>query len=430
VHRRMHRSMRLLLKGLWQINADTLTNATVIDAQGELTVNAADFQGPMNVIPVSDPKLWSDLQRKALAQTLVTRASDPIAGALYNKRATEGFFLKQMGADNPDAFMVPNPQPKQTNAVAENVSASQGQPIQAYPGQDHEAHIRVHVDYLKSPFFGQNPSLATKFIPAIIDHLGQHLSLWYSDAMLEAATQAIRAETRNQFLTLDSFMGQGTEVGLDRLMAELDEEILQHAEEQLADVPAIIEEARQLLKTLAPPTPMDPSIVAQDDVQRQREKDQADTKLKAADLHVKMQERAQKADSDQQKAEAQYQKTQADTAKVQAETEIKSRDQALQARQQQMDYEQAEREDLRAQHTADQDRATQFHTDMSDISAHNQRNEEDNQTAIEITKLKNTSAEKTAKMSAQAAIKRAAAKPRTGGRGNLSTGTGQRGGDN
>jgi len=402
----------------------------VIDAQGELTVSAQDFQGPMTIIPVSDPRLWSDLQRKALAQTIVTRASDPIAGALYNKRATEGFFLKQMGADNPDLFMVPNPQPKQTNAVAENVSASQGQPIQAYPGQDHEAHIRVHVDYLKSPFFGQSPSLATKFIPAMIDHLGQHLALWYSDAMLEAATQWVRRTSGNNMITLDSMMGQGTEVGLDRMMAELDQDILDHAEETLREVPAVIEEARQLLKTLAPPTPMDPSMVAQDDVQRQREKDQSDTKLKVLDLHGQSQEREARMASDQQKAEAQYQKTQADARKTDAETQIKLRDLDVRERQQMMDQEQAEREDLRSTHQAEQDRAAQIHTDMADISAHNQRNTDDNQTAVEITRMKNESAEKTARMSAQAAAKRAAARPRTGGRGNLTTGTGQGGGDN
>ena len=411
VHGRMHRSMRLFLKGLWQINADTLTDITVIDEQGELTVSRQDFQGPMTIVPVSDPRLWSDMQRKALAQTVVTRASDPIGGQLYNHRAAETYFLKQMGADNPDQFLIPDPQPQRTNAVAENVAASQGMPVKAFPGQDHEAHITVHVAFLKSPFFGQTASLATKLIPKMIDHLGEHLALWYSDAMLEAATQAIRKQTGNNMLTLQSFMGIGTEVGLDRLMAELDDEVLAMAQQQLAEVPEVIDEARQLLKSLAPPQPMDPSLVAQDDVQRQREKDQADNKLKVIDFSEKR--RAAIA-----KEEAQLRSDQ-----------IKLGDQALKRQQMEIDNATDQRDSVREAEMADQDRAADVHTSMADIAAHNQRNDADNETAIKIAEMKNRSAEKTARTSAQAALQRARAKPPGGGRGNISTGTGLGGGD-
>lgn len=400
VHGRMHRSMRLFLKGLWQINQDTLTDITVIDEQGELTVSRQDFQGPMNVIPISDPRLWSDLQRKALAQTVVTRASDPIAGQLYDHRSAETYFLRQMGADNPDSFLIPNPQPQRTNAVAENVSASQGTPIKAFPGQDHEAHITVHVAYLKSPFFGSNPSLAVKYIPGMISHLGEHLALWYSDAMLEAATQAIRTQTGNDQLTLQSFIGIGTELGLDRLMAELDDSVLQHAQQTLEEVPQVIEEARQLLKTLAPPQPMDPSLVAQDDVQRQREKDQADTKLKVIDFSEKR--RAAIA-----KEEAQSRSDQ-----------LKLGDQDTQRRQQDIDASQDQRQSVIDATNADQDRQADVDMKQADIAGHDRRNEEDNATAIKVTEMKNESAEKTAKLAATAAKARAA------GRGNVSTGTG------
>ena len=421
VHRRMHRSMRLLLKGLWQINADTLTDATVIDAQGELTVSAKDFQGPMNVIPVSDPKLWSDMQRKALAQTVVTRASDPTNQGLYNKRATESYFLKQMGADNPDQFLVANPQPARTNAVAENVSACQGQPLKAFPGQDHEAHITVHVAFLKSPVFGQNVSLAAKFIPSMIDHLGEHLALWYADAMLEAATHALRQITGNRFITLESFMGEGTEVGLDRLMAELDDEVLQLAEEQLKDVPAVVAEARQLLKTLAPPQPMDPSLVAQEDIQRQREKDDADTKAKVIDLQIKQ----QKGESD-----AAFKERQARVQAQQKDRELALKEQQVEA-QREKDAEaaaQAEAQRFTEQQTADADRQADWEVKQADISARDDRNTDDNQTAIAITELKNESAEKTAKMAAAAAKAKGAAQAKARkGRGNLTTGTG--GGD-
>jgi hypothetical protein len=385
IHGRMHRAMRMQLKVLWQINADTLTDQTVIDEQGELTVSAADFKGPMNVIPVSDPRLWSDLQRKALAQTIVTRASDPVIGQLYNTRATETYFLRQMGAPDPDAFLKPNPQPKQTNAVAENVLASSGQPVKAFPGQDHEAHIKLHLAYLNSPYFGSNPSIAMKFIPLMIEHMGEHLSLWYSDAMLDAATAAIRKITGNNLITLESFTGMGTEVPLDRLMDQLDDEVLMLAEEELKEIPEAIEHARELMKELAPPMPMDPSVVAMEDVQRQRKKDSEDTKVKLVDLDQKRAERDAKVRESE--------------AKIEAEREKRMQE----ARQAALDLE-AEREQAQRD----------LLNDAADREAEDERNRRDNETRIEIADKNNEARLEAAKKQAEAAKARASQRPKPG----------------
>jgi len=297
VHGRLHRSMRLFLKWLYQLNGDTLTPQTIIDQHGELTVNPADFQGPMVVIPVSDPRIFSDLQRKAMAQTIAQRAQmmHQAQIPIYNVRATEANFLRQYGVTNPDQFLVPNPIPTQMNAVAENVSASSGAPLKAFPGQDHEAHIKMHKRYLENPIFGSNPAIAEKFIPQIINHIGEHVALWYADAMLEAATSALREQTQNPDITLDSFMATGTEVPLDRMMDQLDDAIFELAAEEMEDVPAIIMQAKELLKQLKPPMPMDPSVVAQEDVQRQREKDKADTQAKVIDIRSRMEKSKQDA---------------------------------------------------------------------------------------------------------------------------------------
>ncbi|MFA5898616.1 MAG: cell envelope integrity protein TolA [Hyphomicrobium sp.] len=394
VHGRFHRAMRFLLQDLYQFNKDTLTNAQVMDAQGELTVTQADFQGPMSIIPVSDPKLFSALIRRSLAQTIVARAGATQQAGLpiYNARNVEVYFLKQMGLDDPDQVLNPSPQPTRTNAVAENVVASSGGPVKAFPGQDHEAHIHVHLAFLQSPIFGSNASLAAKYIPVMVEHLGQHLAMWYSDAMLEAATQALREQSGNDAITLDSFMGVGVEAPLDQLMDLLDDDIMALAMEKLESVPAAIEEARATLKRLAPPQPMDPSLVAQDDVQRQREKDQADGKAKVIDLQTR------RAAIEQQGKTAQQ--------KLEAEREAKLRADALKA------------EELRQKAQKD---AGDQQLGAAEIDAHNARNDDDNATAIEITEMKNASVEKTAEQAAKA---RADAPPSAPGRGNIKTGTG------
>lgn len=293
VHARLHRSMRLFLKWLYQLNADTLTDQTIIDQMGELTVSQQDFQGPMQIIPVSDPRIFSDLQRKAMAQTIAQRAQITQAAGMpiYNARAAEAYFLRQYGVANPDQFLVPNPLPQRMNAVAENVAASGAGVVKAFPGQDHESHIKLHLDYLKSPLFGFNPAIAPNLIPKMVAHLGEHIALWYSDAMLEAATAALRTRTGNAELTLQSFLNVGVEVPLDRLMAQLGDDILDVAKDGLSEVPDVIYEARDLMKRLAPPQPMDPSMVAMEDVQRQRDADQLQGKAKIIDINERREAR-------------------------------------------------------------------------------------------------------------------------------------------
>jgi chaperonin GroES len=408
VHGRLHRSMRLFLKWLYQLNGDTLTPQTIIDQHGELTVNPADFQGPMVVIPVSDPRIFSDLQRKAMAQTIAQRAQmmHQAQIPIYNVRATEANFLRQYGVTNPDQFLVPNPIPKQMNAVAENVAASTGGPVKAFPGQDHEAHIHMHKDYLSNPIFGSNPAVAEKLIPIMINHIGEHVSLWYSDAMLEAATQALRTQTNNPDITLDSFMAQGTEVPLDRMMDQLDDHVFELAAKQMKEVPGIIMQAKDLLKKLAPPVPMDPSMVAQDDVQRQREKDKSDSQAKIIDIRSRMDKTRQDAalKAHQTNTNAEIEKRQQDIDERREQLRL-----LLEAQKQQQDAQKAEEDRVSRETIAENRDNTQLiiagdrtqSTENVAYAGHDNQQaiaEAGHESAEKIAEDRNESAEQVAKM--------------------------------
>ena len=272
VHGRLHRSMARFLKQIWDINAETVDNVKVQDQFGELIVKREDFTGPMKVIPVSDPRIFSDIQRQSMAQLISQRAQ--LLPQVYNVRASEKYLLKQMKVPEPEQFLVPNPEPVQQNAVAENATASGGLPIKAFPGQDHEAHLATHLAYLQSPLFGSNTIIATKYLPVMLPHIGEHVALWYADAMLDAANVALRAKTGNPTLTIESMSGPVYEAPLDRLLAELTPEVMDFANESLGQMPAIIAQAQMLMQRLAPPMPMDPSVVAMKDVDRQTQADQ------------------------------------------------------------------------------------------------------------------------------------------------------------
>ena len=399
VHGRLHRSMRRFLKQLWNINAHTVSNQVVVDQFGELMVTKEDFQGHMTVTPVSDPRIFSDMQRSAQAQMIQQRATTAPPG-LYDLRKSELFFLKRMNVPDPEQFLIPAPQATQKNAVAENVEASSGLPIKAYPGQDHEAHLAIHLAYLASPLFGSNPIIAMKYLPIMMGHLAEHLALWYADATLIAANAAIQERANDPTITVESLARiKGVEVSLDRLLAEITPPVLQHAQEQLAEVPPIIQQAQQLMQKLAPQTPMDPSIVAMKDVERQAQADMQMGQAKMAEMQSRAQTAQQRGQLDAQKMQMDAQKMQVDQAEAQRKAQESQQkmqiDAAIKAKELEM-----QQQSEQAKQQSEQERNM---IAAAAIQSKEGLNAADNETALTITEMKIES---------------------DGGAGNLSTGTG------
>jgi chaperonin GroES len=330
VHGRLHRSMARFLKQLWDINAETVDNVKIQDQFGELIVRREDFAGPMKVIPVSDPRIFSDIQRQSMAQLISQRAQ--LLPQVYNIRASEKYLLKQMKVPEPEQFLVPNPEPVQQNAVAENATSSGGLPIKAFPGQDHEAHLATHCAYIMSPLFGSNPIIAQKYLPVMLPHLAEHIGLWYADAMLDAANTVLRQKTGDPTLTIESMSGTQYEAPLDRMLAELTPEVMAYANERLVRLPEVIAQAQALMAKLAPPMPMDPSIVAMKDVDRQTQADTMKAEAEKAKLGMDEKKTHLQLVSTMTKVEADRRKMENDSMKVQADLHGKDRDRELRER--------------------------------------------------------------------------------------------------
>src|SRR4030095_8317003 len=74
---------------------------------------------------------------------------------------------------------MPSTSPKELNAVNENMAMSLGRPVAAFPEQDHLAHIEVHTNFAESPMFGSNPLIAPKFMGLYVQHIVEHIVMWY-----------------------------------------------------------------------------------------------------------------------------------------------------------------------------------------------------------------------------------------------------------
>ena len=356
IHARLHNSMAQVLKVMHRLNSAYLTDEMVMDEFGEKMVDPADFDGPLDVIPVSDPNIFSETQRFAQVQAVQQRAM--ALPQLYDLRKVEELFLKQLKIPEGSELLIPKPEPTDIDPIQENFAASVGKPIGAMPNQEHIAHLRVHLAFLQSPMFGQNPTIAPMFVPAIVSHIKDHLLMHYM-------------KISNQGLKVASDAGQ---LGNDDAMMEAQAAVeIQQAIEQAIppEFLQIVAKAYEQAQQFQPPQPQDPTQAA------------------AAVQRETIQQRAQ---SDQMRIQAQQQRdqiqaqSQAQRDQVQAQSQAQ-RDQIQAQTQSQRDAVQAELQQRQAQLTMQTEMLKQDREDarkQAELATRLQMNQEDNATAKDL----------------------------------------------
>lgn len=125
---------------------------------GQQQVMAQDFDGRVDIIPVSDPKSFTATQRIAKAQFEMQLASSAPPG-LFNVKEVFKRSLKRAGIDDAESIMMPDgPQPYTGDPNSENMAAAAGTPLKVRPDQDHDAHCTAHLLMLQVPGFAQSPA--------------------------------------------------------------------------------------------------------------------------------------------------------------------------------------------------------------------------------------------------------------------------------
>jgi hypothetical protein len=278
IHARLHNSMGRCFKILHRINSAYLTEEDV-EAQIEgLEIDPSDFDGPLDVVPVSDPAIFSETQRFAQVQAIMQRAS--MVPQLYDPRKVEELFLRTLKIPV-DEVLVPVEQNENMDPVSENVAAAMGRPVYVLPQQDHLAHIMAHMAFLKSPLFGGNPAIAKTFIYPISVHLRDHLLNYY---LTEAHNAVDMAQKQN--LIPDEASDQ----------VKVIVQVQQFIEQQLGGMAQEIGAIDQAAQQFAPQPPMPP-----------------DSSMQVAQIGAQVQQMAiqQRAQADQQRLAMQAQLEQA-----------------------------------------------------------------------------------------------------------------------
>jgi len=182
IHKRIHQAQGREFKLIYELNGEYLDEEYSFEVIGEnKKIRRKDFTASISVVPVSDPNIFSQAQRIALAQTglQLAQASPDIIDV---KEATRRF-LQALNIPDYMDLMIEDEDTPRRDPVSENMALLNGKPIQVFEDQDHQAHIQVHSQFINDPRFGGNPEAKERLYPAMLAHIGQHMAFLYQQQM-------------------------------------------------------------------------------------------------------------------------------------------------------------------------------------------------------------------------------------------------------
>ena len=273
IHLRMFQAMDMCLKILTRINRMYLEKEELRDNVGTLLAYRSDFDPPHDVVPVADPEIFSDVQRMAQLQIVADRAAQ--MPEVYNVKAVERRILERTRIPNPEELLLPDDTPTETNAVNENAAMTMGRPVAAFPDQDHLAHLQVHLDYAMSPALGQNPLIAPRYIPMLMGHIIEHVSLYYVKYNVDLL-QASTGLTDDEFARVMKMRDPDVREEMDRNLALQSQEVVPAVSKVLSGLQPVIQQLQQTMEQFQEPEPApppDPNAMAA--IEQEREADQA-----------------------------------------------------------------------------------------------------------------------------------------------------------
>ena len=303
IHKRLHYAQRCEFKILKRVFGEFLPPEYPYQVQGaSQNVFKEDFDSSVDVIPVSDPNIFSMTQRITLAQTQLQMAQ--AAPELHDLREAYRKMYIALNIKDIDSILPPEEEVPPRDPITEQQAVLTGNPIKAYDFQNHEAYIASHSAFLQNPMVQQNPPALQAIGANIQEHQAMLYRIQIEQAMgqpLPPIDQPMPPEVMNQIALLaaqatQQVTGQAQALAQAQAMAQRDpqremfEAQLQLEKEQLAQKAQ--DDMRDAEVTLTK---------AELDAQIKREKIEADLKVQDTKSAIELQELEQKSKVDAEK---------------------------------------------------------------------------------------------------------------------------------
>ena len=204
IHKRLHHSQKIEFGLMSKVFSEFLPPVyTYQVGTGPSEIKQQDFDDRVDIIPISDPNIFSQSQRVTLAQELLqmVQSNPQIHGPLGIYEAYRRMYAA-LGVDNVEALLQPPPDmtPRPIDAGTENSTLLMGQPAQAFPEQNHQAHVEAHKSLFLTNIVKESPQVQA----LIISHCMQHLQFLASQIAQEQMPQ----ETKQQIAEIQAQMQQ------------------------------------------------------------------------------------------------------------------------------------------------------------------------------------------------------------------------------
>jgi len=229
IHKRCYAAMKNEFKLLGKIVAQYLPPEYPYDVVGgERNIKQTDFDDRVDVVPVADPNIFSMSQRITLAQTqLQIATSNP---QLHNMYQIYRNMYNAIGVKDVDAVLPPPPPEAPKDPSLEHIDAMGGKPFKAFPGQDHQAHITAHLNFMSVNMVRNNPPVMAAIQKNILEHISimaqEQVQMEFKEQMMQMQMLQQQAATNPQAQQMLQQITQSIEGRKAVLIAEMTEEFM------------------------------------------------------------------------------------------------------------------------------------------------------------------------------------------------------------
>ena len=196
---------------------------------GQRMIKQTDFDDRVDILPVADPNIFSQTQRISLAQTeLQLATSNP---QMHNMYAAYRNMYEALGVKNIDQVLVKPQQPTPMDPALEHIQALSGKQFQAFPGQDHRAHMTAHLNFMATNMARNNPMVMASLEKNIFEHISlmaqEQIELEFRDELPQLQQMMQMAQQNPQLQMQVQQLQQKIEGRKAVLIAEMMEEFMQ-----------------------------------------------------------------------------------------------------------------------------------------------------------------------------------------------------------
>lgn len=229
IHKRCYAAMKQEFKLLGKIVSQYLPPEYPYDVVGgQRNVKQADFDDRVDVVPVADPNIFSMSQRITLAQTqLQIATSNP---QLHNMYQIYRNMYNAIGVKDVDTVLPPPAPTAPMDPSMEHINALGGKPFQAFPGQDHRAHITAHLNFMSTNMVRNNPAIMASIQKNILEHISimaqEQIQLEFREQMMQLQMMQQQAATNPQIQAQVQDITNQIEARKAVLIAEMTEEFM------------------------------------------------------------------------------------------------------------------------------------------------------------------------------------------------------------